>query len=65
MAQAPNHGFIFHARMMMVLGTLAALDVTLIHHAASSLLAFGPSTQLLFGFEVRSRGPLQCRRPAG
>jgi ABC-2 type transport system permease protein len=53
MAQTPNINWKFHLRMSLTLGTLALIDACLIAVAGHSLATYGPSMQLLFGFEVK------------
>ena len=51
----PNIDWTFHARMIFTLSFLFMVDSALIYVAVSSLMSYGPSMQLLFGFEVTRR----------
>jgi len=51
MEQTPAVPLSTHARILVLMSSLAALDAALLHHAAATCLARGPSVLLLFAFE--------------
>ena len=61
MEQTPNVTLKYHARMIGVLAVLGCIDTALILRAQSILSGGTPSSQLLFGFEVRGPRPPRCR----
>lgn len=51
MEQAPAVALSTHARVLLLMSCLAALDAAFLHHAVSTCLERGPSVLLLFAFE--------------
>lgn len=51
MERSPVIGWLFHVRILTLLGLLAQADIYFIHHAYQFTTSKGPSVQLVFGFE--------------
>ncbi|TNM99054.1 hypothetical protein fugu_013618 [Takifugu bimaculatus] len=51
MERSPNISWLFHFRVLSLLGMLAVLDFLFVNHACHSILTRGASVQLVFGFE--------------
>ena len=51
MEQTPAVPLSTHARILLLMSALTALDAAFLHHAVSTCLARGPSVLLLFAFE--------------
>ncbi|XP_033977207.1 LOW QUALITY PROTEIN: E3 ubiquitin-protein ligase synoviolin [Trematomus bernacchii] len=51
MERSPNISWIFHFRVLSLMGLLAILDFLFVNHACHSIITRGASVQLVFGFE--------------
>ncbi|KAM8909154.1 E3 ubiquitin-protein ligase synoviolin [Spinachia spinachia] len=51
MERSPNISWIFHFRVLSLMGLLAVLDFLFVNHACHSIITRGASVQLVFGFE--------------
>uniref|UniRef100_A0A3Q1BFI1 RING-type E3 ubiquitin transferase n=1 Tax=Amphiprion ocellaris TaxID=80972 RepID=A0A3Q1BFI1_AMPOC len=51
MERSPNISWIFHLRVLSLMGLLAAMDFLFVNHACHSIITRGASVQLVFGFE--------------
>ncbi|XP_017295787.1 E3 ubiquitin-protein ligase synoviolin [Kryptolebias marmoratus] len=51
MERSPNISWVFHLRVLSLLGLLAAMDFLFVNHACHSIITRGASVQLVFGFE--------------
>uniref|UniRef100_UPI00398E3F7C E3 ubiquitin-protein ligase synoviolin-like n=1 Tax=Pristiophorus japonicus TaxID=55135 RepID=UPI00398E3F7C len=51
MERSPNISWLFHFRVISLMGLLALLDVLFVNHACHSIITRGASVQLVFGFE--------------
>ncbi|KAK5612038.1 E3 ubiquitin-protein ligase synoviolin [Crenichthys baileyi] len=51
MERSPNISWIFHLRVLSLLGLLAVMDFLFVNHACHSIITRGASAQLVFGFE--------------
>uniref|UniRef100_A0A674NE58 RING-type E3 ubiquitin transferase n=1 Tax=Takifugu rubripes TaxID=31033 RepID=A0A674NE58_TAKRU len=51
MERSPNISWLFHFRVLSLLGMLGVLDFLFVNHACHSILTRGASVQLVFGFE--------------
>nr|XP_057919629.1 E3 ubiquitin-protein ligase synoviolin [Doryrhamphus excisus] len=51
MERSPNISWVFHFRVLSLMGLLAVLDFLFVHHACQSIITRGASVQLVFGFE--------------
>ncbi|XP_037318477.1 E3 ubiquitin-protein ligase synoviolin [Pungitius pungitius] len=51
MERSPNISWIFHFRVLSLIGLLAVLDFLFVNHACHSIITRGASVQLVFGFE--------------
>ncbi|XP_047210028.1 E3 ubiquitin-protein ligase synoviolin isoform X1 [Girardinichthys multiradiatus] len=51
MERSPNISWIFHLRVLSLLGLLAVMDFLFVNHACHSIITRGASVQLVFGFE--------------
>uniref|UniRef100_A0AAQ4PE66 RING-type E3 ubiquitin transferase n=1 Tax=Gasterosteus aculeatus aculeatus TaxID=481459 RepID=A0AAQ4PE66_GASAC len=51
MERSPNISWIFHFRVLSLMGLLAVLDFLFVNHACHSIIIRGASVQLVFGFE--------------
>jgi hypothetical protein len=52
MDQTPNHGRLFHGRMVSMMVLLFLLDYSLALHAIQATWTKGPNMMIMFGFEV-------------
>ncbi|XP_078393412.1 E3 ubiquitin-protein ligase synoviolin [Cetorhinus maximus] len=51
MERSPNISWLFHFRVVSLMGLLALLDLLFVNHACHSIMTRGASVQLVFGFE--------------
>ncbi|XP_056142693.1 E3 ubiquitin-protein ligase synoviolin [Lampris incognitus] len=51
MERSPNISWIFHFRVLSLMGLLGVLDFLFVNHACQSIITRGASVQLVFGFE--------------
>ncbi|KAM4732332.1 E3 ubiquitin-protein ligase synoviolin isoform 2-T3 [Anableps anableps] len=51
MERSPNISWVFHLRVLSLLGLLAVMDFLFVNHACHSIITRGASVQLVFGFE--------------
>lgn len=51
MERSPNISWVFHLRVLSLMGLLAAMDFLFVNHACHSIITRGASVQLVFGFE--------------
>ncbi|CAK6976262.1 E3 ubiquitin-protein ligase synoviolin [Scomber scombrus] len=51
MERSPNISWVFHFRVLSLIGLLAVLDFLFVNHACHSIITRGASVQLVFGFE--------------
>ncbi|XP_054890188.1 E3 ubiquitin-protein ligase synoviolin isoform X2 [Poeciliopsis prolifica] len=51
MERSPNISWLFHLRVLSLLGLLAIMDFLFVNHACHSIITRGASVQLVFGFE--------------
>ncbi|XP_034546052.1 E3 ubiquitin-protein ligase synoviolin [Notolabrus celidotus] len=51
MERSPNISWVFHMRVLSLMGLLAILDFLFVNHACQSIITRGASVQLVFGFE--------------
>ncbi|XP_013883080.1 E3 ubiquitin-protein ligase synoviolin isoform X2 [Austrofundulus limnaeus] len=51
MERSPNISWVFHLRVLSLLGLLAVMDFLFVNHACHSIINRGASVQLVFGFE--------------
>ncbi|XP_067877704.1 E3 ubiquitin-protein ligase synoviolin isoform X2 [Heterodontus francisci] len=51
MERSPNISWLFHFRVISLMGLLALLDLLFVNHACHSIMTRGASVQLVFGFE--------------
>ncbi|XP_041653363.1 E3 ubiquitin-protein ligase synoviolin isoform X2 [Cheilinus undulatus] len=51
MERSPNISWIFHLRVLSLMGLLGVLDFLFVTHACQSIITRGASVQLVFGFE--------------
>ncbi|KAG7518947.1 E3 ubiquitin-protein ligase synoviolin [Solea senegalensis] len=51
MERSPNISWIFHFRVLSLMGLLGVLDFLFVNHACHSIITRGASVQLVFGFE--------------
>ncbi|XP_067831782.1 E3 ubiquitin-protein ligase synoviolin [Heptranchias perlo] len=51
MERSPNISWLFHFRVVSLMGLLAVLDLLFVNHACHSIMTRGASVQLVFGFE--------------
>ncbi|XP_037531966.1 E3 ubiquitin-protein ligase synoviolin [Nematolebias whitei] len=51
MERSPNISWVFHLRVLSLLGMLALMDFLFVNHACHSIITRGASVQLVFGFE--------------
>uniref|UniRef100_H3CDH8 RING-type E3 ubiquitin transferase n=1 Tax=Tetraodon nigroviridis TaxID=99883 RepID=H3CDH8_TETNG len=51
MERSPNISWLFHFRVLSLLGLLGVLDFLFVNHACHSIITRGASVQLVFGFE--------------
>nr|XP_020451046.1 E3 ubiquitin-protein ligase synoviolin [Monopterus albus]XP_020451047.1 E3 ubiquitin-protein ligase synoviolin [Monopterus albus] len=51
MERSPNISWVFHMRVLSLMGLLAVLDFLFVNHACHSIITRGASVQLVFGFE--------------
>ncbi|XP_059202371.1 E3 ubiquitin-protein ligase synoviolin [Centropristis striata] len=51
MERSPNISWIFHFRVLSLMGLLGILDFLFVNHACHSIITRGASVQLVFGFE--------------
>uniref|UniRef100_A0A671YAF9 RING-type E3 ubiquitin transferase n=1 Tax=Sparus aurata TaxID=8175 RepID=A0A671YAF9_SPAAU len=51
MERSPNISWLFHMRVLSLMGLLAVLDFLFVNHACHSIITRGASVQLVFGFE--------------
>lgn len=51
MERSPNISWLFHMRVLSLMGLLAVLDFMFVNHACHSIITRGASVQLVFGFE--------------
>uniref|UniRef100_A0A8D3DX81 RING-type E3 ubiquitin transferase n=1 Tax=Scophthalmus maximus TaxID=52904 RepID=A0A8D3DX81_SCOMX len=51
MERSPNISWVFHFRVLSLMGLLAVLDFLFVNHACHSIITRGASVQLVFGFE--------------
>ncbi|XP_071362829.1 E3 ubiquitin-protein ligase synoviolin isoform X2 [Trachinotus anak] len=51
MERSPNISWVFHMRVLSLMGLLGVLDFLFVNHACHSIITRGASVQLVFGFE--------------
>uniref|UniRef100_A0A8C7YLM9 RING-type E3 ubiquitin transferase n=1 Tax=Oryzias sinensis TaxID=183150 RepID=A0A8C7YLM9_9TELE len=51
MERSPNISWIFHLRVLSLMGLLGVMDFLFVNHACHSIITRGASVQLVFGFE--------------
>ncbi|KAM4621375.1 E3 ubiquitin-protein ligase synoviolin [Polymixia lowei] len=51
MERSPNISWVFHFRVLSLMGLLGVLDFLFVNHACHSIITRGASVQLVFGFE--------------
>ncbi|KAK2849500.1 hypothetical protein Q5P01_009334 [Channa striata] len=51
MERSPNISWVFHLRVLSLMGLLGVLDFLFVNHACHSIITRGASVQLVFGFE--------------
>ncbi|KAJ3588292.1 hypothetical protein NHX12_011885 [Muraenolepis orangiensis] len=51
MERSPNMSWVFHFRVLCLMGLLGVLDFLFVNHACHSIITRGASVQLVFGFE--------------
>ncbi|XP_077589568.1 E3 ubiquitin-protein ligase synoviolin [Stigmatopora nigra] len=51
MERSPNISYLFHFRVLSLMGLLGVLDCMFVYHACQSIITRGASVQLVFGFE--------------
>ncbi|XP_077465061.1 E3 ubiquitin-protein ligase synoviolin-like isoform X2 [Stigmatopora argus] len=51
MERSPNISYLFHFRVLSLMGLLGVLDCMFVYHACQSIISRGASVQLVFGFE--------------
>ncbi|XP_041846497.1 E3 ubiquitin-protein ligase synoviolin isoform X2 [Melanotaenia boesemani] len=51
MERSPNISWIFHFRVLSLMGLLGVMDFLFVNHACHSIITRGASVQLVFGFE--------------
>ncbi|XP_068181036.1 E3 ubiquitin-protein ligase synoviolin isoform X2 [Antennarius striatus] len=51
MERSPNISWLFHLRVLSLMGLLGVLDFLFVNHACHSIITRGASVQLVFGFE--------------
>ncbi|XP_069026575.1 E3 ubiquitin-protein ligase synoviolin [Embiotoca jacksoni] len=51
MERSPNISWVFHTRVLSLMGLLAVMDFLFVNHACHSIITRGASVQLVFGFE--------------
>uniref|UniRef100_UPI0037E80438 E3 ubiquitin-protein ligase synoviolin n=1 Tax=Semicossyphus pulcher TaxID=241346 RepID=UPI0037E80438 len=51
MERSPNISWVFHLRVLSLMGLLGVLDFLFVNHACQSIITRGASVQLVFGFE--------------
>uniref|UniRef100_A0A1A8DWE5 RING-type E3 ubiquitin transferase n=1 Tax=Nothobranchius kadleci TaxID=1051664 RepID=A0A1A8DWE5_NOTKA len=51
MERSPNISWVFHLRVLSLLGLLGVMDFLFVNHACHSIISRGASVQLVFGFE--------------
>ncbi|XP_061901260.1 E3 ubiquitin-protein ligase synoviolin [Entelurus aequoreus] len=51
MERSPNISWVFHFRVLSLIGLLGVLDFLFVNHACQSIITRGASVQLVFGFE--------------
>lgn len=51
MERSPNISWVFHLRVLSLMGLLGAMDFLFVNHACHSIITRGASVQLVFGFE--------------
>ncbi|XP_028272601.1 E3 ubiquitin-protein ligase synoviolin isoform X2 [Parambassis ranga] len=51
MERSPNISWIFHLRVLSLMGLLSVMDFLFVNHACHSIITRGASVQLVFGFE--------------
>ncbi|KAG8004258.1 E3 ubiquitin-protein ligase synoviolin [Nibea albiflora] len=51
MERSPNISWLFHMRVLSLMGLLGVLDFLFVNHACHSIITRGASVQLVFGFE--------------
>ncbi|KAM4555291.1 E3 ubiquitin-protein ligase synoviolin isoform 1-T4 [Odontesthes bonariensis] len=51
MERSPNISWIFHMRVLSLMGMLGVMDFLFVNHACHSIITRGASVQLVFGFE--------------
>uniref|UniRef100_A0A1A7XKE3 RING-type E3 ubiquitin transferase n=1 Tax=Iconisemion striatum TaxID=60296 RepID=A0A1A7XKE3_9TELE len=51
MERSPNISWVFHMRVLSLLGLLGVMDFLFVNHACHSIISRGASVQLVFGFE--------------
>ncbi|XP_074530517.1 E3 ubiquitin-protein ligase synoviolin [Halichoeres trimaculatus] len=51
MERSPNISWVFHMRVLSLMGLLGVLDFLFVNHACQSIITRGASVQLVFGFE--------------
>ncbi|XP_056625575.1 E3 ubiquitin-protein ligase synoviolin [Triplophysa dalaica] len=51
MERSPNISWVFHFRVLSLVGLLGVLDFMFVNHACHSIITRGASVQLVFGFE--------------
>ncbi|XP_041799956.1 E3 ubiquitin-protein ligase synoviolin [Chelmon rostratus] len=51
MERSPNISWLFHFRVLSLMGLLGVLDFLFVNHACHSIITRGASVQLVFGFE--------------
>uniref|UniRef100_A0A3B4ENP5 RING-type E3 ubiquitin transferase n=2 Tax=Haplochromini TaxID=319058 RepID=A0A3B4ENP5_9CICH len=51
MERSPNISWVFHMRVLSLMGLLGVMDFLFVNHACHSIITRGASVQLVFGFE--------------
>uniref|UniRef100_A0A672G240 RING-type E3 ubiquitin transferase n=1 Tax=Salarias fasciatus TaxID=181472 RepID=A0A672G240_SALFA len=51
MERSPNISWLFHLRVLSLMGLLGVMDFLFVNHACHSIITRGASVQLVFGFE--------------
>uniref|UniRef100_A0A669CJ84 RING-type E3 ubiquitin transferase n=1 Tax=Oreochromis niloticus TaxID=8128 RepID=A0A669CJ84_ORENI len=51
MERSPNISWVFHLRVLSLMGLLGVMDFLFVNHACHSIITRGASVQLVFGFE--------------
>ncbi|TKS72733.1 E3 ubiquitin-protein ligase synoviolin [Collichthys lucidus] len=51
MERSPNISWLFHMRVLSLMGLLGVMDFLFVNHACHSIITRGASVQLVFGFE--------------